>query len=593
LAVTLLAEPSLLGHPHASDPPGCPVPERADRFLEIVNGTYQALYTVDQRAQWDAATDVTAAHDAAAEASANALAAFDGDPAVIREARALLALRSELDTLTARQLERVILHAAEGPMADPDLVRARVEAETRQASTLNGFVFTLGGEPITANEIDDRLRDLVDLGERRAVWEASKETGPALKPGLVRLQGLRNGVARELGYPNYFDLQVAFHDMTGDEMLRMNEEFLRVLEPLYLQLHTWAKHELARRYGQPVPKRIPVHWIPDRWAQDWSMMTASTSLDSAFARREPEWIVRAAEAFYSGMGMGSLPEPFWERSDLYPVRPEEGRKKNTHAWCNHIDLESDVRSLMSVEPNEVWFGTAHHELGHAFYALACSRPGVPPLLRDGASPAFDEAMAGLGQMASRSTEYLESLGLIPEGSDRADGIAPLLSLALADVPFLFFASGTMTHWEADLYAREMPPEEWNARWWRHVEKYQGVEAPEPRGEEFCDAATKTHISDAPAFYYSYAVATVLCYQLNDYIARNILHTDPRRANYAGNKEVGAFLTGIMRRGATRDWRTILRDATGEDLSTRAMVEYFRPLQEWLEKENAGREVGWE
>jgi peptidyl-dipeptidase A len=196
-------------------------------------------------------------------------------------------------------------------------------------------------------------------------------------------------------------------------------------------------------------------------------------------------------------------------------------------------------------------------------------------------------------MASRSTEYLESLGLLPEGSDRADGIAPLLSLALADVPFLFFASGTMTHWEADLYAREMPPEEWNARWWRHVEKYQGVEAPEPRGEEFCDAATKTHINDAPAFYYSYAVATVLCYQLNDYIARNILHTDPRRANYAGNKEVGAFLTGIMRRGATRDWRTILRDATGEDLSTRAMVEYFRPLQEWLEKENAGREAGWE
>ena len=33
-----------------------------------------------------------------------------------------------------------------------------------------------------------------DLKERLAVWEASKQSGVALKPGLVKLQGLRNGV---------------------------------------------------------------------------------------------------------------------------------------------------------------------------------------------------------------------------------------------------------------------------------------------------------------------------------------------------------------------------------------------------------------
>ena len=70
---------------------------------------------------------------------------------------------------------------------------------------------------------------------------------------------------------------------------------------------------------------------------------------------------------------------------------------------------------------------------------------------------------------------------------------------------------------------------------------QGVEPPAPRGEEFCDAATKTHINDTPAYYYSYAFATVLKFQLHDYIARKILKQPPQSCNYADNKEVGAWL----------------------------------------------------
>jgi peptidyl-dipeptidase A len=48
----------------------------------------------------------------------------------------------------------------------------------------------------------------------------------------------------------------------------------------------------------------------------------------------------------------------------------------------------------------------------------------------------------------------------------------------------------------------------------------------------------------------------------------------------------------MAKGGTEDWRKVLKDATGEDLSTRAMAEYFRPLEKWLEVQNQGREIGW-
>jgi peptidyl-dipeptidase A len=49
---------------------------------------------------------------------------------------------------------------------------------------------------------------------------------------------------------------------------------------------------------------------------------------------------------------------------------------------------------------------------------------------------------------------------------------------------------------------------------------------------------------------------------------------------------------MERPGGTEDWRVILKRATGEDLSTRAMVEYYKPLMAWLEKQNKGRKIGW-
>ena len=83
------------------------------------------------------------------------------------------------------------------------------------------------------------------------------------------------------------------------------------------------------------------------------------------------------------------------------------------------------------------------------------------------------------------------------------------------------------------------------------------------------------------------------FQIHDHIARRILHQPPQSCDYSGNKEVGDFLKKFLSVGATRDWRQLLREATGEDLSTRAMKDYFAPLQKWLEKENAGRKIGWE
>ena len=58
--------------------------------------------------------------------------------------------------------------------------------------------------------------------------------------------------------------------------------------------------------------------------------------------------------------------------------------------------------------------------------------------------------------------------------------------------------------------------------------------------------------------------------------------------YYGRREVGEFLSAILRRGATEDGGALLQEVTGEPLSARAMLEYFEPLRLWLAEQNAGR-----
>jgi peptidyl-dipeptidase A len=581
--------------------PGSPkkknaVERDAEAFIASVSSLIQPVATATNNVDWVASTDVTPEHTAERTGADKVLASLVGSKEIIEKTKGFLKNEKQLDELTARQLRRLLLSAAESPGTIPAIVAKRVEAEAKLSNVLDSYTFCLqpkpgGGclRPVTANGIDDLLLKSRDLAERQRVWVASKEIGKPLKPGLVELVGLRNTVAREMGYKSYFALKVADYGMTVDEMMKLLDETLETTKPLFDGLHCWAKNTLAARYKRPVPKLIPAHWIGNRWSQYWPGLVEETSLDPLFKGASPESIVKSAETFYVSMGFPHLPPSFWEKSDLYPVPPGLTRKKNAHASAWHIDYDKDVRSLMSVEPNEQWFSTAHHELGHIYYFLAYSRPEVPFPLREGANRAFHEAIGELARLASEQPPYLVKVGVMPAGKE-PNAVGWLLQSALMEsVVFTRFSAGTMSHFERDLYENELPPSEWQKRWWSYVADYQGVVAPVGRPDDLCDACTKTHLVDDPASYYDYALATLIRYQLHDHICTKILKQDVHACSYFGSKEVGDFLRGILELGATRDWRAVIKEATGEPISPRAMMAYFAPLSAELEKRNAGKD----
>ena len=191
---------------------------------------------------------------------------------------------------------------------------------------------------------------------------------------------------------------------------------MRVLRPLYLQLHTWVKYKLAEKYHQPVPKRIPAHWINNRWSQEWSGIVEAAKLDDYFKGRTPEFVIKSAEQFLHRPRLRAAARDVLDevRSLSRARRQARGRKTPTPPAGTSISA-TDIRSLQSIEPNPWWFTTAHHEFGHGYYFMSYTRPDVPPLLRTGANPAFHEGFGELIALAAGQVPYLKSLGVLPGG----------------------------------------------------------------------------------------------------------------------------------------------------------------------------------
>ncbi|HNV98694.1 MAG TPA: M2 family metallopeptidase [Chitinophagales bacterium] len=561
-------------------------------YLDSYNAEYQKLVTASSEGQWTMQThivkdDTMASHLAAI--ADEAYAKFTGSKTNIETAQKYLKDEAKLTPLQVKQLEYILYLAGNNPETAGDVVKKRIDATNKQVEALYGFTYTMNKKPISPNAIDEILRTSVNMKEREAAWVASKEVGATLKDGLAELQQLRNSSVTPLGYKDYFAYMASEYNMTSEEMIELTRSFISDVWPLYRELHTWARYELAKKYNQPVPEYLPAEWLPNRWGQDWTALVnvEGLDIDPALKANGPEWIVKQGEAFWMSLGFDALPASFYEKSSLYPVSADAGYSKNNHASAWHIDLDNDVRSLMSVEANTEWWSTVLHELGHIYYYMSYSNPDVPMVLRTGANRGYHEAFGTMIGLASLQKPLLESKGLIKPGVETNDTLK-LLSEALDYIVHIPWGSGVMTEFEYALYAQNLPKDQYNAKWWELVKQYQGIVPLSPRGEAYCDAATKTHINDDPASYYDYSISNVLLFQFHDYIAKNILHQDPHATNYWGSKETGDFLRKVMTPGATVDWREHLKASIGSDMSAKPMLDYFMPLMDYLKKQNAGR-----
>jgi peptidyl-dipeptidase A len=567
------------------------------QFLDNYTDTFLRLRIASAEAEWLSNTMIIPGDtsiSAEVEGANNALAAFTGNAYNIDKSKEYLGNPKSLTDTRERMLHSILYAAGNNPATRREVVEQRIEVENRQTELLYGYTYLVDSLEVSTGDIDEALRTKTEIAERLKWWEASKEVGKTLNTGLLRLRNLRNQSVQGLDFKNYFQYQVSEYGMSSEEMMTFLEQMISEVWPLYRELHTWVRYELAERYDAPqVPEMIPAHWLPNRWGQDWSALVEveGINLDQELQNHDASWIIHQGEEFYKSIGFNELPRSFYEKSSLYPLPPESDHKKNNHASAWHIDLQQDVRCLMSVVPSAEYYETVHHELGHIYYYLTYSHPKVPILLRQGANRAFHEAIGSLMGLAALQRPFLVSRGLVKNNiqPDSLTRQKQLLKEALNYIVFIPFSAGVMSHFENTLYSTSIDTADFNEEWWKLKKQYQGIVPPYERGSIYNDATTKTHINDDAAQYYDYALSFALLFQLHQHIAENILHQNPHATNYFGSKETGDFLKNLMESGADNDWRKLVEDNLGSKLSAQAMVDYFQPLMDYLKKVNEGRE----
>jgi peptidyl-dipeptidase A len=456
------------------------------------------------------------------------------------------------------------------------------------------------GTCLALGELEDIMARSRDPAELLEAWEGWHAVAPPMKSLYARQVELANEGAAELGFANLGTMWRSGYDMEPATFSGELDGLWSQVRPLYEALHCHVRAKLGEAYGPGlVPQNgpIPAHLLGNMWAQSWDNVydlvappatAAGYDLTGILNARgfDAVGMVKTGEAFFGSLGFEPLPQTFWERS-LF-VKPRD-RDVVCHPSAWTIDEQEDLRMKMCIDVNAEDFRTVHHELGHNFYYRAYQEQSY--LYRAGANDGFHEAV-GDTLALSITPEYLLRTGLLDAVPDASGDLGLLMRQALEKIAFLPFGL-LVDQWRWRVFAGEVGPEGYNELWWRLREQYQGVSAPNDRPPEAFDPGAKYHVpTNTP--YTRYFLAQILQFQFHRSLCEAAGNEDPiHRCSIYGSQQAGERLGAMLEMGRSRPWPEALASLTGSpEMDATAILDYFAPLQTWLDEQNAGRDCGW-
>lgn len=479
------------------------------------------------------------------------------DPQKFAYLRSLREKKVVKDPKLARQLELLYLKYL-GRQLDPALLQRIIEASTEIEKKFATFRGRVGGQEVTDNQIGEILRSSRNREERKAYWLASKQVGAAVAADVVAVVKLRNEAARKLGFRDFFALQLALAEQDEAWLFKLFDQLDALTRQPFAALKARIDQVQAERLGCKPEELMP--WdMSDRFFQEAPNLS-DVDVDAPLRDKD---LAALVATFYKGIGLD--PDPILARSDLF-----ERPGKNPHAFCTDIDRQGDVRVLANLKPNQYWFDTLLHELGHGVYSYYVDR-SLPYFLRADAHIFATEGVAMLFGRLAQNGHFYRALGLISNEQ------APEFTKALAEklrAQALIFSRWcqVMLRFEKALYAN--PDQDLDALWWSLVERYQLLRRPAeaPPGSW----ASKIHIVSAPVYYHNYCLGELYASQLHAAIVRELYpDQDPATVVYVGNPKVGEyFKKKVFGPGASLRWDEFVRFSTGEELSARDFARQF-------------------
>lgn len=459
-------------------------------------------------------------------------------------------------------------------------------------------------------ELTERLMKSRDPDELKHIWvEWRKATGEKVKDLFQKYVELSNMAATL----NNFTDNAAYwmKDYEAEDFPEQIETLWEQLKPLYLQLHAYVRRELRKKYGEEIVSKdgpIPAHLLGNMWAQTWANIADFTTPyqgkklpDVSDAMVEQGYdavrIFRTAEDFFKSVNLSSMPESFWEKSILEKQKDKE-MVCHASAWDFYDGKDFRIKQCTRINMEDLL--TAHHEMGHVEYYLQYKNQ--PTVFKEGANPGFHEAVGDVIALSASTPSHLKAIGLLED--DTTDDEALLNHLyvkGLDKIAFLPFAY-MMDKWRWNVFQGKVTPDNYNCNWWDLAEKFQGIEPPVDRSEDDFDPGAKYHIV-ADVEYIRYYVSFViqfqfhkaLCIQAKQYDAANPNAKPLHQCDIYNNKDAGNLLKSMLELGSSKPWQDAMEKITQQrNMDSAGLLEYFKPLMEWLTKENkrTNEYIGW-
>jgi peptidyl-dipeptidase A len=514
------------------------LPQSPHRLVSSLEDRFAELEIEFHNAYWDSQAEATPANGQRRARLELELRRLKGDRGALRDVNE--ALNRQLgDPVLRRQLKVLQQSLTGNQMTDAQRARI-VELSSSVEGDFAAYRPELDGRAVSDNEIDDILRSSNDERERRKAWEASKEIGAVVSERVRELARLRNQVARDQGFADYYLMALELQELPEAWLFGILDELDALTRSPFERWKAELDAVLARRfetddlrpwhYADPFFQSLP----PDGGVRLDRLLGDASAPDLA-TRTFARWDIDLARVMAG--------------SDLYPRA-----RKCQHAFCLDVDRSGDdVRILANVVPGERWIEVMLHESGHAAYDVEISGD-LPYLLHRPSHIFVTEAAAILSGRLARDPGWLREIAGVASGEVGA--LQRELSRADAGQSLLFARWGlVMVHFERELYAD--PEADLDTVWWEFVERFQLVSPPNDRSAP--DWAAKIHVATAPVYYHNYLLGELLASQLR-------VACEQERGDLIGTPRAGRLLAEkVFRHGALLRWDALVEQATGGPL----------------------------
>ncbi|XP_028297875.1 angiotensin-converting enzyme 2 isoform X1 [Gouania willdenowi] len=589
------------------------VENRAREFLQRFDINASALMYQYSLASWAYNTNITKENSDKVSEQGQIWGAF----------YAQMSLESQnfpIDQITdlGIKLQLISLQDKGTGVLSPDKASHLNEIMSKMSTIYSTATVCLIDDPLNCQTLEPGLEQVMfnsrNYSERLHVWEGwRREVGKRMRPLYEDYVDLNNEAAKLNGFEdygaywryNYETIEEYPYNYTRDELMNDVRSIYKQIMPLYKELHAYVRARLMETYPEHIKPDgpLPAHLLGDMWGRFWTNLYPLTvpypdkpDIDVSKTMVEQGWteerLFKEAEKFFVSVNLYEMFDNFWNNSMF--VKPTDGRKVVCHPTAWDMGNREDFRIKMCTKVNMEDFLTVHHEMGHNQYQMAYRN--LSYLLRDGANEGFHEAVGEIMSLSAATPKHLQSLGLLPPDFvyDNETEINFLLKQALtivATLPFTYM----LEEWRWQVFAENIPKDEWMRRWWEMKRDMVGVVEPVPRDETYCDPPALFHVSGDYSFI-RYFTRTIYQFQFQKALCDAAGHTGAlSTCDITNSTTAGTILREMLESGRSQAWTRALQTISGDvRMDARPLLDYFQKLYEWLVIENKenNRVGGW-